>query len=124
MPSRRRGRPSAPPRRPTRPCRRSRSCSGTSTTIGATYAFSRYEPGRRERSEVDDNSIKLTWVDRALDWLTFRANYTYLRQTGDRYNYNPYAFAFSPNLPGYVAPPSAGSLPDSMSLTFAMRSFD
>jgi hypothetical protein len=93
---------------------------GAHDTIGATYAFSRYEPGHRERSEVDDSSIKLTWVDRALDWLTFRANYTYLRQSGDRYNYNPYAFAFSPSLPGYVAPPG-GQLPFTVD---ALRKYD
>ncbi len=75
---------------------------GGHNTLGATYAYSRYEPSNRERSEVDDNSIKLTWVNRALDWLTFRANYTFLKQSGDRYNYDPYAFAFSSSLPGYV----------------------
>ena len=93
---------------------------GAHDTIGVTYAYSRYEPSHRERSEVDDNSIKLTWVDRALDWLTFRANYTYLRQSGDRYNYNPYAFAFSPSLPGYVAPPG-GQLPFTVD---ALRKYD
>ncbi len=93
---------------------------GAHDTIGATYAFSRYEPSHRERSEVDDNSIKLTWVDRAIEWLTFRANYTYLKQTGDRYNYDPYAFAFSPSLPGYVAPPG-GQLPFTVD---ALRKYD
>jgi hypothetical protein len=93
---------------------------GAHDTLGATYAYSRYEPSHRERSEVDDNSIKLTWVNRAIDWLTFRANYTYLRQTGDRYNYDPYAFAFSPSLPGYVAPPG-GTLPFTVD---ALRKYD
>jgi hypothetical protein len=93
---------------------------GAHDTIGATYAFSRYEPSHREVSEVDDNSIKLTWVNRAIDWLTFRANYTYLRQTGDRYNYDPYAFAFSPGLPGYAAP-QGGQLPFTVD---ALRKYD
>ena len=31
-------------------------------TLGATYSFKRYEPTNRERSRIDDNSIKLTWV--------------------------------------------------------------
>jgi hypothetical protein len=83
---------------------------GAHDTLGATYTFSRYEPGHREVSRVDDNSIKLTWVNRAIDWLTFRANYTYLRQTGDSYNSDPYEFAYSGVLPGYVAPPG-GQLP-------------
>jgi hypothetical protein len=93
---------------------------GAHDTIGATYAFSRYEPSHREVSQVDDNSVKLTWVDRAIDWLTLRANYTYLRQTGDRYNYDPYAFAFSPSLPGYVAP-QGGQLPFTVD---ALRKYD
>jgi hypothetical protein len=80
---------------------------GAHDTLGATYTFTRYEPGKRERSEVDDNSIKLTWVDRALDWLTLRANVTYLKQSGDRYDYDPYDFTYSIDLPGFV-PPSSG----------------
>ncbi|GAA0715368.1 MtrB/PioB family outer membrane beta-barrel protein [Dokdonella soli] len=78
---------------------------GDRNTLGATFAFNRYEPTNRERQRIDDNSLKLTWVNRALDWLTFRANYTYLKQTGDRYNYNPYDFTYSISLPGYVPPP-------------------
>jgi hypothetical protein len=93
---------------------------GAHDTLGATYTFTRNEPGNRERSRVDDNSIKLTWVDRALDWLTFRANYTYLTQRGDRYNYDPYAFAFSPSLPGFV-PPQGGVLPFTVD---ALRKYD
>jgi len=93
---------------------------GSHDTLGATYAYSRYEPGNRERSNVDDNSIKLTWVNRALDWLTFRANYTFLKQTGDGYDYDPYAFAFSPSLPGYVTP-QGGDLPFTVD---AMRKYD
>jgi len=93
---------------------------GEHDTIGATYTFSRYEPSNRERTRVDDSSIKLTWVDRALDWLTFRANYTYLRQSGDRYDYDPYAFAFSTSLPGYVTP-EGGNLPYTVD---ALRKYD
>ncbi|HEY6986104.1 MAG TPA: MtrB/PioB family outer membrane beta-barrel protein [Rhodanobacteraceae bacterium] len=93
---------------------------GAHDTLGATYTYSRYEPSHRERSEVDDNSIKLTWVDRALDWLTFRANYTYLRQTGDTYNYDPYEFAFSSSMPGFVTP-EGGLLPFTVD---ALRKYD
>ncbi|MFI4969085.1 MAG: MtrB/PioB family outer membrane beta-barrel protein [Lysobacterales bacterium] len=77
---------------------------GAHDTLGATYTFNRYEPSNRERSRVDADSIKLTWVDRALDWLTLRANLTYLKQNGDRYNYDPYDFTYSIGLPGFVAP--------------------
>ena len=75
-------------------------------TLGATYSFKRYEPTNRERSRIDDNSIKLTWVSRARDWLTVRTNYTYLHQSGNYYNYDPYAFTYSNSLPGYVSPPT------------------
>ena len=78
---------------------------GLHDTLGATYTYNRYEPSNRERSQVDDNSIKLTWVNRALDWLTLRANVTYLKQAGNRYDYNPYDFTYSIGLPGFVAPP-------------------
>ena len=79
---------------------------GAHNTLGATYTFNRFEPGNRERSEVDDHSFKLTWVNRALDWLTLRANYTFLQQDGDRYNHDPYEFTFSTDLPGFVPPPA------------------
>jgi hypothetical protein len=78
---------------------------GAHDTLGATLAIKRYEPTNRERSRVDADSVKLTWVDRALDALTLRVNFTHLRQNGDDYDYDPYGFAFSPSLPGYVAPP-------------------
>jgi hypothetical protein len=93
---------------------------GAHDTLGATYTYSRFEPGNRERSEVDDNSIKLTWVNRALDWVTFRANVTYLKQTGDTYNFDPYEFAFSSSQPGFVMP-EGGLLPYTVD---ALRKYD
>jgi len=80
---------------------------GPRDTLGATVTFQRYEPTHRERRRVDDGSIKLTWVDRAFDGLTLRANLTWLRQNGDRYDYNPYDFTYSISLPGFV-PPASG----------------
>lgn len=79
---------------------------GLHDTLGATLVFNRYEPTHRERKAVDDGSIKLTWVNRALDWLTLRANATWLRQNGDRYEYDPYESTYSISLPGFVAPPN------------------
>ena len=52
-------------------------------TLGATYTFNRYEPGNRERHRIDDNSVKLTWVNRALDWLTVRVE-LHLSEAGRR----------------------------------------
>jgi hypothetical protein len=71
-------------------------------TLGLTYTFDHYDPAHREVSFADDNSIKLNWTDKSLSWLTFRFNYTFLKQTGSVYNSDPYAFAFSQNLPGFV----------------------
>ena len=74
-------------------------------TIGLDTAFHRLEPSNREREQVDYTQFKLTWVNRSLNWLTLRANASHLRQTGDRYNFDPYEFTFSSSLPGFVAPP-------------------
>lgn len=89
-------------------------------TLGATYTFNRYEPTNREREKVDDNSIKLTWVNRTLDWVTLRANYMYLRQSGSRYDYDPYMSIYSSSLSGYV-PPSGGTPSHTVE---AMRKYD
>lgn len=78
-------------------------------SLGATFSFTRNEPSHRERSQVDDSTVKLNWTNRALGWLTLRANYVYLRRSGDRYDYDPYAFTFSEHLPGFVEP--EGGLP-------------
>src|SRR5690606_32793959 len=59
---------------------------GRHDTLGATVKFNRFEPTNRERERGDDRSVKLTWVNRALEWLTLRANVTWLEQDGDRYD--------------------------------------
>lgn len=79
---------------------------GEKDTLGATYSYSLFEPTNRERKRVDTNTIKLTWINRGLDWLTLRTNVSVIRQNGDRYNYDPYDFTFSSSLPGYIAPAS------------------
>jgi hypothetical protein len=78
-------------------------------TLGATLTATRDEPTHRERSRVEDRSLALHWTNRALDWLTLRANYTRLHQSGDRYDSNPYDFTYSISLPGFVPPP--GGIP-------------
>src|SRR6202789_4361893 len=70
--------------------------------LGFVYTFDEYRPTSRERDHVDDDSIKLTWVDRTLQWLTFRANYSFLKQTGSVYNIDVYGYAFLSALPGFA----------------------
>src|SRR6202789_559722 len=70
--------------------------------LGFVYTFDEYRPTSRERDHVDDDSIKLTWVDRTLQWLTFRANYSFLKQTGSVYNTDVYGYAFLSALPGFA----------------------
>jgi hypothetical protein len=73
-------------------------------TFGFEIALLRAEPTHRERRQVDDRRLKISWVNRALDWLTLRANVSHLRRSGDRYIADPYEFTFSSSLPGFVAP--------------------
>jgi len=75
-------------------------------TLGLIYTFDHYDPAHRERSYVDDNSVKLNWTDKTLAALTVRVNYMFLRQSGSLYDSDPYAFAFFQNLPVYL--PSDG----------------
>lgn len=75
---------------------------GDKNTLGATYTFERTERTHREVATTNDNSLKISWHNRALDWLTFRANYTWLQRTGSEYDYDPYEFTFSSSLPGYT----------------------
>lgn len=78
----------------------------TSNSLGTTYSFDRTKRGNREVATTNDHSLKLTWHNRTFDWLTFRANYTYLRRTGSEYEFNPYEYTFSTSLPGFVIPPN------------------
>jgi hypothetical protein len=71
-------------------------------TLGAIYTFDEYRPTSRERAYVDDDSMKLTWVDKSLKWVTFRANYTFLKQTGGVYNTDVYGYAFLAAVPGFA----------------------
>jgi hypothetical protein len=72
-------------------------------SFGFIYTFDEYRPTSRERDRVDDDSIKLTWVDKSLGWVTFRANYTFLRQTGSVYNdSDAYGYTFLAAVPGFT----------------------
>jgi hypothetical protein len=70
--------------------------------VGFRYTFDQYRPTSRERDHVDDNSVKLTWVDKTLPWLTLRANYTFLSQTGSVYSTDVYDYAFLAAVPGFA----------------------
>lgn len=89
-------------------------------SIGADLVVNRFEPGNREREQVDFRRISLNWTNRALDWLTLRAKLSHLRQNGDRYNHDPYDFTFSSSLPGFVEP--EGGVP--AHTVDALRKFD
>jgi Putative outer membrane beta-barrel porin, MtrB/PioB len=84
--------------------------------LGLVYTYDDYRPESRERDHVDDNTIKLTWMDKTLQWLTFRANYTFLLQTGSLYSNDVYDYAFLAAVPGfsqaypnYMVPPDTVS---------------
>jgi Putative outer membrane beta-barrel porin, MtrB/PioB len=82
-------------------------------SFGFIYTFDEYRPTSRERDKVDDDSLKLTWVDKSLGWATFRVNYTFLKQTGTVYNNDVYGYAFMAALPGFTQayPPSTYTPP-------------
>lgn len=69
-------------------------------TFGVSYSWSEVERTNREHRKVEDHALKLTWVNRSLDLVNFRANYQYLDRSGDDYNFNPYEFTYSGSLPG------------------------
>jgi hypothetical protein len=84
--------------------------------LGFVYTYDDYRPTSRERDHVDDNTIKLTWVDKTLQWLTFRANYTFLLQTGSLYSNDVYDYAFLAAVPGFSqAYPNFQVPPDTVS---------
>jgi Putative outer membrane beta-barrel porin, MtrB/PioB len=70
--------------------------------LGLVYTYDDYRPTSRERDRVDDNTIKVTWADKTLRWLTLRVNYTFLRQTGSLYNNDAYDYAFLAAVPGFA----------------------
>ncbi len=79
-------------------------------TLSASYTYTTIERAHREVGTTRDSMIKLGWNSRTLDWLSFRANYTYLDRGGSSYYYDPYEFTFSSSLPGFVEP-AAGLAP-------------
>ncbi len=76
-------------------------------TLGATLGFTRTQREHRERRSVDASELRLTWVNTRADWVTLRANYSFTDQSGDDYDSDPYEFAYSTSLPGFVEDPAA-----------------
>ena len=77
-------------------------------TLGASLTFTRTDRDHREVERVEDTLLKFTWSSRAIDDVTLRANYSYLDRSGSDYNYDPYHFTYSTDLPGFIDP---GNLP-------------
>ncbi|WP_257388775.1 MtrB/PioB family outer membrane beta-barrel protein [Tahibacter caeni] len=78
-------------------------------SLSLTLSTRRDEPTNRERSRVTDDSVKLAYVDRHVEGLTLRASFAVIDRDGDDYVSDPYWFAYSVSLPGFVAP--AGGVP-------------
>jgi hypothetical protein len=89
-------------------------------TLSVTYSFDRDQPKYRERKLVNEQRIKLAWVDRAFGKGTLRLSYEFAYRNGGPYNYNPYAPFYSTALPGFVTPP----LGNTAFTTDAMRKYD
>ena len=75
---------------------------GGKNTLGATYTYTDVERTNREFDHVRDHVLKLTWANRALKYVTLRANYQYLHRTGSDYDFDPYEHTLSMGLPGFV----------------------
>jgi len=71
-------------------------------TLGASLTFTRTDRDHREVERQEDTLVKLTWSSRAIDDLSLRANYSYLDRSGSDYNYDPYHFTYSTDLPGFI----------------------
>jgi len=79
---------------------------GMRNTLSAVYGHTRVERSNREFSKTDDNTVKLTWVNRGIDWLNVRLNYVYLDRNGSNFNHDPFEFMYSVEQPGFVMPPN------------------
>jgi len=88
-------------------------------TLGAIYGHEQIERTHREFTKTDEDSLQLSWVNRSPSgWLTTRLNYSYKDRNGGNYNFDPYEFTYSVELPS--ATPS-GVL---VHTTDALRKYD
>jgi len=79
---------------------------GMKNTISASYGHTRIERTNREFLKSEDDTVKLTWINRANDWMTVRLNYVYLDRDGSDFNFDPYEFMYTHDQPGFVMPPN------------------
>jgi hypothetical protein len=89
-------------------------------TVGLTYGLTRTDRSHREVYATDDHEIRLTWVNRRFEWVTLRANYSFIDQNGDDYVTDPYNFAYQFSIPGFVYDPAV----DLAHTVDAMRKYD
>jgi len=87
-------------------------------TLSATATFNRTDYTHREVERQDNWMLKLGWMSRAIENMTLRVNYSYLDRNGRDYNYDPYEFTFSRDLPGFV---DNGTFPHTVD---ALRKYD
>ena len=89
--------------------------------MSLVYTFDHNQPKYRERTYLDEQRVKLSWVSRSLGDATLRASLEYGDRTGGSYNYDPYTQFYSESLPGYV--PANGIAPTAFTVD-AMRKYD
>ena len=94
---------------------------GESDSLSLVYTFDHNQPRHRERTRLDEQRIKLSWVSRSLGDATLRASFEYGDRSGGTYNYDPYEAYYSESLPGFV---NAGGIPPPAFTVDAMRKYD
>ncbi|HEY0198422.1 MAG TPA: MtrB/PioB family outer membrane beta-barrel protein [Rhodanobacter sp.] len=94
---------------------------GPKNTLNLVYTFDHNEPKHRERTRLDEQRVKLSWINKSLGNATLRGSIEYGDRTGGPYNSDPYAQFYSESLPGYV--PANGIAPTAFTVD-AMRKYD
>jgi hypothetical protein len=93
---------------------------GEANTLNLVYTFDHNQPRHRERTRLDEQRLKLSWVSRSLGDATLRASFEYADRSGGTYNYDPYEAYYSASLPGFTP----GALPPLAFTVDAMRKYD
>jgi len=76
-------------------------------TLGAIYGHSQIERTHREFTKTNEDSMQLSWINRHTNgWLTTRLNYAYSDRSANNYNFDPYEFTYSVELPGAIPNPA------------------
>ncbi len=80
------------------------------TRLNLSYAHKELERSYREVAKSTDNVFKGQLSNVGHDWGTIRLSYEYAKRSGSAYVPDPYHFARSPSLPGYI-PREGGDAP-------------